>query len=110
MINLIKIYYCSTIIMVINELTDINKPKKFTVGPADYDSSLTSVTLYGTTNSTATTELRIALTDESILEREEKFSLMLSSNTTRIIVIANSTSVNIINDDGECCPCKTHTG
>ena len=96
--------------MVINELTDINKPKNFTVGPADYDSSLTSVTLYGTTNSTATTELRIALTDENILEREEKFSLMLSSNTTRIIIIANSTSVNIINDDGECCPCNTHTG
>ena len=67
-----------------------------------------SVTLYGTTNSTTTTELRIALKDENILEREENFRLVLTSNFTRVI-IANSTSVNIINDDGEYRPQNSYT-
>ena len=47
-----------------------------------------------------TAELRITIQDEDILERDEDFTIMLNAMETRVI-IANSTSVVIVNDDGE---------
>ena len=70
------------------------------VGPADYDDSLMSVTILATTNSMTTAELRITIQDEDILERDEDFDIILDTMETRIN-IANSTSVVIVNDDGE---------
>ena len=70
------------------------------VGPADYDASLMYVTLLSTTNSMTTAELRITIQDEDILERDEGFTIMLNTMETRVN-IANSTSVVILNDDGE---------
>ena len=70
------------------------------VGPADYDASLLYFTLLATTNSMTTAELRITIQDEDILERDEDFTIMLNTMITRVN-IANSTSVVIVNDDGE---------
>ena len=70
-----------------------------TAGPADYDTSLMYVTLLPTTNIMTTAELRITIQDEDILERDEDFTIMFDTMETRII-IANSTSVVIVNDDG----------
>ena len=70
------------------------------IGPADYDASLMYVTLLATTNSMTTAELRITIQDEDILERDEDFTIMLDTMETRVN-IANSTSVVIVNDDGE---------
>ena len=70
------------------------------VGPADYDDSLMDVTLLATTTSMTTAELRITIEDEDILERDEDFTIMLNTTETRVN-IANSTSVVIVNDDGE---------
>ena len=67
-------------------------------GPADV--SLTYVTLLATTNSMTTAELRILIQDEDILERDEDFTIILHTMETRVN-IANSTSVVIVNDDGE---------
>ena len=58
------------------------------------------VTLLATTNSMTTAELRITIEDEDILERDEDFSIMLVTMENRVN-IANSTSVFILNDDGE---------
>ena len=58
------------------------------------------VTLLATTNSTTTAELRITIQDEDILETDEDFNIMLDTMMTRVN-IANSTSVVIVNDDGE---------
>ena len=58
------------------------------------------VTLLATTNSMTTAELRITIQDEDILEIDEYFVIMLDSMETRVN-IANSTSVVILNDDGE---------
>ena len=58
------------------------------------------VTLHATTNSMTTVELRITIQDEDILERDEDFVVMLNSMEARI-EIANTTSVLILNDDGE---------
>ena len=58
------------------------------------------VTLLATTNSMTTAELRITIQDEDILEIDEDFVIMLDSMETRVN-IANSTSVVILNDDGE---------
>ena len=58
------------------------------------------VTLLATTNSMTTAELRITIQDEGILERDEDFTIELDTTETRIN-IANSTSVVIVNDDGE---------
>ena len=58
------------------------------------------VTLHATTNSMTTVELRITIQDEDILERDENFVVMLNSMEARI-EIANTTSVLILNDDGE---------
>ena len=70
------------------------------VGPADYDDSLMDVTLLATTNSMTTAELRITIQDEDILEIDEYFTIALDTTETRV-TIANSTSVVIVNDDGE---------
>ena len=70
------------------------------VGPADYDDSLMDVTLLATTTSMTTAELRITIEDEDILERDEDFTIVLNTKETRVN-IANSTSVVIVNDDGE---------
>ena len=70
------------------------------IGPADYDASLMYVTLLATTNSMTTAELRITIKDEDILETDEDFTIMLDTMETRVN-IANSTSVVILNDDGE---------
>ena len=70
------------------------------VGPADYDDSLMDVTLLATTNSITTAELRITIQDEDILERDEDFTIVLDTMENRVN-IANSTSVIILNDDGE---------
>ena len=70
------------------------------VGPADYDNSLMSVTLLATANNMTSAELRITIQDEDILERDEDFDIMLDTTETRVN-IANSTSVVIVNDDGE---------
>ena len=70
------------------------------IGPDDYDASLMDVTLLATTNSMTTAELRITIQDEDILERDEVFTIMLDTMETRVN-IANSTSVVILNDDGE---------
>ena len=59
-----------------------------------------SVTLYTTTNSMTMVELRINIVDEDILENDEDFNIMLSTLETRL-TISNSTSVIIVNDDGE---------
>ena len=45
-------------------------------------------------------QLRITIVDEDILERDEVFNIMLNSMETRVEV-SNSTSVVILNDDGE---------
>ena len=45
-------------------------------------------------------QLRITLVDEDILESDEVLNIMLSSMETRVEV-SNSTSVVILNDDGE---------
>ena len=58
------------------------------------------VTLLATTNSMTTAELRITIEHEDILERDEDFTIMLDTMETRVN-IANSTSVVILNDDGE---------
>ena len=58
------------------------------------------VTLLATTNSMATAELRITIEHEDILEGDEDFTIMLDTMETRVN-IANSTSVVILNDDGE---------
>ena len=58
------------------------------------------VTLLATTNSMTTAELRITIQDEDILEIDEDFVIMLDSMENRVN-IANSTSVVILNDDGE---------
>ena len=58
------------------------------------------VTLLATTNSMTTAELRITIPDEDILERDEEFAIMLDTMENRVN-IANSTSVFILNDDGE---------
>ena len=58
------------------------------------------VTLLATTNSMTTAELRITIQDEDILETDEDFNIMLDTMMTRVN-IANSTSVVIVNDDGE---------
>ena len=58
------------------------------------------VTLIHTTNSMTTAELRITIQDEDILERDEDFTIMLDTMENRVN-IANSTSVVILNDDGE---------
>ena len=58
------------------------------------------VTLHATTNNMTTAELRITIHDEDILERDEDFTIMLDTMETRVN-IANSTSVVIVNDDGE---------
>ena len=58
------------------------------------------VTLLATTNSMATAELRITIEHEDTLERDEDFTIMLDTMETRVN-IANSTSVVILNDDGE---------
>ena len=72
-----------------------------TIGPDDYNASLTSITLLATTNSMTTAELRITIQDEDILERDEDFTIMLNTMETRI-QITNSTTVVILNDDGMC--------
>ena len=58
------------------------------------------VTLLATANSMTTAELRITIQDEDILEIDEYFDIMLDTMETRVN-IANSTSVVILNDDGE---------
>ena len=58
------------------------------------------VTLLATTNSMTTAELRITIQNEDILERDEDFAIMLDTMENRVD-IANSTSVVILNDDGE---------
>ena len=58
------------------------------------------VALLATTNSMTTAELRITIEDEDNLERDEDFTIMLDAMVTRVN-IANSTSVVIVNDDGE---------
>ena len=70
------------------------------IGPADYDASLMYVTFLATTNNMTTAELRITIEDEDILERDEDFTIMLDTREYRVN-IANSTSVVILNDDGE---------
>ena len=70
------------------------------VGPADFDASLMYVTLLATTNSTTTAELRITIQNEEILEIDEDFTIMLDTMENRVN-ITNSTSVVILNDDGE---------
>ena len=70
------------------------------VGPSDYDDIPATITLPGTNNSRTTAELRITIKDEGILERDEYFGIELNSVETNI-EIANSTSVIILNDDGE---------
>ena len=65
------------------------------------------VTLLATTNSMTTAELRITIQDEDILERDEDFTIMLDTMETRVN-IANSTSVVIVNDDGELILRNTH--
>ena len=77
------------------------------IGPADYDASLMYVALLATTNSMTTAELRITIQDEDILERDEDFTIMLDTMETRVN-IANSTSVVIVNDDGELILRNTH--
>ena len=69
-------------------------------GPADYDVSLMYVTLASTTESMTTAELRITIHDDGILERDEDFTIMLHTMENRVN-IANSTSVVILDDDGE---------
>ena len=65
------------------------------------------VTLLVTTNSMTTAELRITIQDEDILERDEDFTIMLDTMMTRVN-IANSTSVVIVNNDGELILRNTH--
>ena len=58
------------------------------------------VTLLATTNNMTTAELRITIRDEDIVERNEDFTIILNAMEKRVN-IANSTSVIILNDDGE---------
>ena len=58
------------------------------------------VTLLATANNMTTAELRITIQDEDILEGDEDFTIILYTTETRVN-IANSTSVIIMNDDGE---------
>ena len=69
------------------------------IGPADFEANQKSVTLCATT-STTSAMLRITIVDEYIMENDEDFHIMLSTSEMRI-TIANSTSVIILNDDGE---------
>ena len=68
-------------------------------GPVDYESSLSTITIYATTDSTTTAELWITIKDEDIMERNEEFNIALTTMVSRV-VIANSTSILILNDDG----------
>ena len=68
------------------------------IGSADYDASLMYVTLYATFINMTTTELRINIVDEDILENDEDFNIMLSTSETRL-TFTNSISVIILNDD-----------
>ena len=65
------------------------------------------VTLLATTNSMTTAELRFTIQDEDILERDEDFTIMLDTMVNGVN-IANSTSVVIVNDDGELILRNTH--
>ena len=58
----------------------------YNIGPADFEANPKA-------------EFRITIHDEDILERDEDFTIMFDTMETRII-IANSTSVVIVNDDG----------
>ena len=58
------------------------------------------LTLFPTTNSATTAELRIRIEDEDILERDEDFVIILNTMEARV-EITNTTSVLILNDDGE---------
>ena len=52
------------------------------------------------TVSIASVNLTIAIMNDEILERDEDFTIMLNSSQDRV-VIANSTSIIIQNDDSE---------
>ena len=70
------------------------------IGPTDHASSPTSVTLSATNQPNTTAEMRIPIENEGILERDEFFNITLYTGETRVL-ITNSTSVIIVNDDGE---------
>ena len=70
-------------------------------GPADYTFNEDYVTLYATTSSSTMTQLRITLVDDDVLERDDVLNVMLRSMERRVEV-SNSTTVVILNDDGEC--------
>ena len=75
----------------------------FFVGPVDYDASAMSFLFVRHNNMTASIaseNLTIAIMADEILEKDEKFTIMLNSSQERF-VIANSTSIIIQNDDGE---------
>ena len=72
------------------------------VGPADYNDCPTNFTLFATTNSTTTAKLEFTIIDDDILERDEVLTIVLDTTESRVN-IANSTSVIILNDNGQFC-------
>ena len=56
--------------------------------------------MYPTTNNTASAEMRIPIENEDVLECNEYFNITLHTSETRVM-IANGTSVIIVNDDGK---------
>ena len=72
----------------------------FSSGPRDYDQSLTSIILYATTDNSTTADVRVIIEDEDIVERDEFLNITLNTAQPRVMV-NNSTSIIIENDDGE---------
>ena len=69
-------------------------------GPTDFNVNASSITLQATTNRTATVVLMITILDQDILQGSKDFTIALIATQNRVTV-SNSTSVVILNDDGE---------
>ena len=55
--------------------------------------------MHATTNGTTKADLRITIMNEDMVERTEDFSVALTTVESRVM-IANSTTILILNDDG----------
>ena len=69
----------------------------FLDGP-DYTSISNEVTFAAETNSTS---IRVNITNDTVIERDEVFSAFLTSFELNVVLINSTASVTIIDNDGE---------